>query len=193
MHFCDTVFGEPLRRHIFHFITSVFLSMTISLIVNIAFLVTLLGAWCLMLRHDVLMLQQNDFNTQSFYTDIRTSDETYTTQRVALIAIFLASTTTYATQSWMVVLLLCLATLAIALYQFFQRRKHPVDFNKRFGINYFTTLPLPILTAVVVSFWCHSTEDVVWCAILVFLFFTTFSYAITLCANWVISLFGKKY
>lgn len=166
--------------------------MSVSLIVNIAFLVTLLGAWCVILRYDVQMLQQNEFSTQAFYSDIRTSDETYTTQRVAFIAIFLASTTTYATQSWMVMLLLCIATFAVAAYQFNRRKNQPVEFSKRFGINYFATLPLPILTAVVASMWCHSIEDAVSCAILIFLFFTTFSYAISLCANWCISLFVKK-
>ena len=166
--------------------------MDISFWVNVIFLASLLCGWCIMLRRDMFLLQQHQYHTGAFYDAVRSSDETYSTKRVALLAIFMASTTSYATDSWMVMALLCAGAIAVFAHMYARRMHYPIKCNKRFGIRYFPTMSLPLLVGVALAVSSADAQAFVYQSILAMLFFTCFSYAFSLCVNWCVGLFSKK-
>lgn len=167
------------------------IDMETNLIVNIAFLAVLVFAMCVMLRTDMALLSKQNWNTADFYDWVRSSDEPCTTKRIVLLAVFIASTTSYAQESWMVVVILALATLSVPLYQITHHREMLKHTHKRQEIRYFLSLLIAAVTSAIVAATSESTEQAVQSSVYSILFFTTFSYADTLLANYVASKWSE--
>lgn len=161
--------------------------METNLIVNIAFLAVLVFALCVMLRTDMAQLAKQNWSTTDFYDWVRSSDEPCTTKRIIMLTVFIASTTSYAQESWMVVVILAIATLAVSLCQLKHRRKALTQTHKRLEICYFLSLLIAAFTTAIVAATSESTELAVQNSVYSVLFFTTFSYADSLLANYVAS------
>lgn len=166
--------------------------MEISLIVNIAFLVAIALVLSMMLRWDLLMLQQHSFSTADYYDWLRSTDETCSTKRIVMLAVLIGSTTTYAKESWLVMALLATVTLALATFLLKQQRKQPLRFSKRMAINSFTTLLIASIFTTIVAIMSETPELKMLNSVYSVLFFATFSYVFSLIANWLVSLFTKK-
>lgn len=166
--------------------------MDISIIINIAFIAVLIIAFCAMLRWDLYMLQQKEFDTEIYYDWVRGSDETYSTKRCILMAVFLGSTTQFATTSWMVMAIFAIVILLLDIYLLRQKHSEPLKFNKRLV---FIGLIFLLITASIVTWLAvtsttleQRTRNIIYSV----LFFTCFSYAFSLASNWLVNLLMKK-
>lgn len=166
--------------------------MDISIIINIAFIAVLIIAFCAMLRWDLYMLQQKEFDTEIYYDWVRGSDETYSTKRCILMAVFLGSTTQFATTSWMVMAIFAIVILLLDIYLLRQKHSEPLKFNKRLvfiGLIFFLiTTSIATWLAVTSTTLEQRTRNIIYSV----LFFTCFSYAFSLASNWLVNLLMKK-
>lgn len=166
--------------------------MDISIIINIAFIAVLIIAFCAMLRWDLYMLQQKEFDTEIYHDWVRGSDETYSTKRCILMAVFLGSTTQFATTSWMVMAIFAIVILLLDIYLLRQKHSEPLKLNKR--LVFIGLIFLLITTSIVTWLAVTSTtlEQRTRNIIYSVLFFTCFSYAFSLASNWLVNLLMKK-
>lgn len=166
--------------------------MDISTIVNFAFIAVLIIAFCAIIRWDMYMLQQKEFDTEIYYDWVRGSDETYSTKRCILMAVFLGSTTNFAATSWMVMVIFTAAILLLDIYLIRKIFREPLKVSKRIIFTYLVILlaTICIVTTLVVTSKTleQKTRDIIYSV----LFFTSFSYALSLASNWFVNLLMKK-
>ena len=161
--------------------------MDYPLIANILLAVSSFLALVVMLRWDLLMLQDKGYSNKEFLTWLQQSEESYSAKRIVPMASLVACATTWARESWMVVLILAIAMVALASTLIYTKRKDLFKCNKR------STAILLIIMAVVAAcaislFTAHFSLE----AGMMLMLFTAFSYVLVLGVNWVANLFNKK-
>ena len=140
--------------------------MDYQLIANILLAVSSFFSLVVMLRWDLLMLQDKEYSNKQFMAWIQESDESYSTKRVIPMAALVACGTPWARESWMVVLLIAVAMMVLAI-----------------------TFLMAVVAACAVSlFTAHFSLE----AGMMLMLFTAFSYALVLGVNSVAGLFVKK-
>ncbi|MDO4510983.1 MAG: hypothetical protein Q4B68_04085 [Bacteroidales bacterium] len=165
--------------------------MDINSIVNISFLAVLFVAQCAILRWDTFMLQQKNFSTGDYYDWVRSSDEVYSTKRISLLAIMLAFASSFATDSWMVMVILTIATLALAIYLFRLKCKFDPEYRKRMLVIYLGGIETVIEVAAASMILGDNMDERIRIATYTVLFFTAFSYVLTIAMNWFVNIFKK--
>ena len=90
-------------------------------IAYISLLVTALIGLCAMLSWDLQKLQQNGYRNSQYNAWLRQSSELTSPKRLAVLAVLIASLTTMAQQSWIVVMILAAALLFIAIWILLKR------------------------------------------------------------------------
>ncbi len=138
----------------------------------------------LMLKVDMLMLQQNSYYNSRYYNWITGSDEYLSVRRLIALVVLIGSFTTMAMASPYVVVILALVLLAQAISLARKKYKKPLVFTRRVKRLYFTELAimLVVMAALYVT-WLGTTG--LYYACLAGVFFITFSYAVTLAVNWL--------
>jgi hypothetical protein len=161
--------------------------MDYQLIANILLAVAACFSLVLMLRWDMLKLQQLDYSGKEFMTWLQESDESYSTKRIVPMAALVACATPWARQSWMVVALIAIAMLGLGIVLLRTKHERPLEGSKRVT---FTLLGVMTVVAIctISLFSAHFELE----AGMLLMLFTAFSYVLTLGANWVANLFSKK-
>lgn len=161
--------------------------MDYQLMANILLAVSAFFSLVVMLRWDLLMLQDKDNSNKQFMAWLQESDESYSTKRIVPMAALVACATPWARESWMVVLLLAMAMAALATTLLLGKGKKLLHCNKR------STAILLIIMAIVATcaislFTAHFSLE----AGMLLMLFTAFSYVLVLGTNWVANFFTKK-
>ena len=161
--------------------------MDYPLIANILLAVSAFFSLVVMLRWDLLMLQEKDYSNKEFMAWIQETDESYSLKRIIPMAALVACATPWARESWMVVLLLAITMAALATTILLGKRKELLRCNKR------ATAILLIITGVVAAcaislFTAHFSLE----AGMMLMLFTAFSYVLVLGTNYIAGLFTKK-
>lgn len=159
--------------------------MDYPLIANILLAISAFLSLVAMLRWDLLMLQDKDYSNKKFMAWLQESDETYSTKRIIPMAALMACATSWARQSWMVVLLIAIAMVAVTITLLIVKRK--ALFNLRSTATVSVVLGL-VATCAVLLFNAHFSLE----AGMMLLLFTAFSYVLTMSANWIAKLLTKK-
>lgn len=160
--------------------------MDYQLITNILLAVSGFLSLVVMIRWDLLSLQQNGYSNKAFMEWLQQTDESYSTKRIVPMAALVACATPWARESWMVVGIIALAMAALAITILVGKGKELFQCSKRA-----TAIILSIIVVVAMCacslFQAHFSLE----AGMMVLLFTAFSYVLTLGANWIISLFIK--
>ena len=159
--------------------------MDYPLIANILLAISAFLSLVAMLRWDLLMLQDKDYSNKKFMAWLQESDETYSTKRIIPMAALMACATSWARQSWMVVLLIAIAMIAVTITLLIVKRK--ALFNLRSTATVSVVLGL-VATCAVLLFNAHFSLE----AGMMLLLFTAFSYVLAMGANWIASKLTKK-
>lgn len=161
--------------------------MDYQLITHISLVVAGFLALAMMLRHDMVMLQQQDYSNKKFMAWLHDSDETYSGKRILPMAALVACASTYARESWMVVALITIAILALAITLMFSKKAKGLKLSSRSIIT--IIIVLAIVAACGASlFTAQFTLE----AGMFMLLLASFSYVLLLGANWIVGLFSKK-
>ena len=159
--------------------------MDYPLIANILLAISAFLSLVAMLRWDLLMLQGKDYSNKEFMAWLQESDETYSTKRIIPMAALMACATSWARQSWMVVLLIAIAMVAVTTTLLIVKRK--ALFNLRSTATVAVVMGL-VATFAVLLFSAHFSLE----AGMMLLLFTAFSYVLAMGANWIASTLTKK-
>lgn len=124
---------------------------TMTLISYIILLTAGLIDLVVILRHDVLTMQQCGFNAQSYNKLLKVNGEVYSAKRLLPLAVLIGACTTMAQMSWIVILILAAVILAQALYLLFQKQEKSASMGKRSLRVYCITLALAIIIPALVS------------------------------------------
>lgn len=144
-------------------------------------------ALAMMLRYDMIMLQQKGYSNKKFMQSLHSSDETYSGKRIVPMAALVACASTYARESWMVVVLITIAVLALAITVMFSKKAKTQKLSLRGIVT--ILIVLAVVAACAASlFTAKFTLE----AGMLVLLFTSFSYVLLLGANWIVGLFSKK-
>ncbi|MBQ9585660.1 MAG: hypothetical protein IJR20_06660 [Muribaculaceae bacterium] len=161
--------------------------MDYPLIANILLAVSSFFALVVMLRWDLLKLQDNDNSNKQFMVWLQETDESYSTKRIIPMAALVACATPWARESWMVVLLIAIAMTALAVTFLHGKRKQLFQCNNRSRI--IMLIIIAVVAACAISlFTAHFSLE----AGMLLMLFTAFSYALVLGTNWVANVFTKK-
>ncbi|MBR5639303.1 MAG: hypothetical protein IKW83_06005 [Muribaculaceae bacterium] len=161
--------------------------MDYQLITSISLVVASLIALAVMLRYDMVMLQQQDYSNKKFMKWLQDSDETYSSKRIAPMAALVACASNYARESWMVVALIAIAILALPITMLMSKKNKSTTVTKRAILSIIIALVVAAACATSLINAKFSLE-----AGMFVLLLTSFSYALTLGANWIVGLFSKK-
>ena len=77
---------------------------------------------CAMLRWDASCMRENDYSQSSYYNLLRTSGELTSLKRLLVLAVLIATCTTMAQMSWIVVILLAAVLVAQGIALLFSRQ-----------------------------------------------------------------------
>lgn len=161
--------------------------MDYQLITNISLVVASIIALAMMLRYDMKMLQQHHYSTKKFMQWLHTSDECYSTKRIVPMAALVMCASKWARQSWMVVVLITAAILALAIALMLSKKNKGMKVNAR--------VLLCLIIALVVAAGCATsliTAKFSLEAGMLLLLLTSFSYVLALGTNWIVGLFYRK-
>ena len=161
--------------------------MDYQLITHISLVVASFLALTMMLRHDMVMLEQQDYSNKKFMRWIQDSDESYSGKRIAPMAALVACASSYARQSWMVVALIAIAVLALAITMLLSKKNKPARLNGRAILSIILVLVVAAACATSLITAGFSLE-----AGMLVLLLTSFSYVLMLGANWIVNLFSNK-
>ena len=159
--------------------------MDYPLIANILLAISAFLSLVAMLRWDLLMLQGKDYSNKEFMAWLQESDETYSTKRIIPMAALMACATSWARQSWMVVLLIAIAMVAVTTTLLIVKRK--ALFSLRSTATVAVVMGL-VATFAVLLFSAHFSLE----AGMMLLLFTAFSYVLAMGANWIASKLTTK-
>ena len=140
-----------------------------------------------MLRWDLLMLQGKDYSNKQFMAWLQETDESYSPKRIVPMAALVACATPWARESWMVVLLIAIAMVALATTLLASKRKELLKCNKRttaLSAHYHGCGCSLCYLAV------HSHFSLE--AGMMLMLFTAFSYVLVLGVNWIANFLTKK-
>ena len=161
--------------------------MDYQLITNICLIIASFIALAIMLRRDMVMLQQQDYSNKKFMQWLHSSDETYSSKRIVSMATLVGCATSYARESWMVVALITLAVIALDVAMVFSKKSRAMKLSAR-GIA-------TILVVLAIVAACASSLFIAKFKLeagMLLLLFTSFSYVLLLGVNWIAGLFSKK-
>lgn len=122
--------------------------MTITTIANICLLVAALLGLCAMLHWDLQNLQQSDYSNSRYNAWLRESSDLTSPKRLTVIAVLIASFTTMAQMSWMVVMLLAIILACMAIVMLLKRHEKPLKFDSRITRRFITSLLLALAMIV---------------------------------------------
>lgn len=159
--------------------------MDYQLIANILLAVSGFFSLVVMLRWDLLMLQDKEYSNKQFMTWLHDSDETFSTKRIIPMAALMACATSWARQSWMVVLLIAIAMVAVTTTLLIVKRKALFSLRSTATVSVVIGL---VATCAVLMFRAHFSLE----AGMMLLLFTAFSYVLAMGANWIANLLTKK-
>lgn len=157
--------------------------MDYQLIANILLAILGFVALAVMLRWDLMNLQQKSFSSKEFMDWLQSTDESYSTKRIVPMAALVACATPWARQSWMVVALIAVAMVALVVTMFHAKHEKPLRFTRRLLFIGIITLVVAAACAVSLITARFSLE-----AGMLMLLFTAFSYVLVLGVNWLAQL-----
>ncbi len=161
--------------------------MDYQLIANILLAVSSFFALVVMLRWDLLMLQNKDYSNKQFMAWLQEADESYSPKRIVPMAALVACATPWARESWIVVLLIAIAMTALAATFLIGKRNELLKCNKRPRL--FLLIIMVVVAACAISlFNAHFSLE----AGMMIMLFTAFSYVLVLGVNGVANFFDKK-
>lgn len=161
--------------------------MDYQLITYISLIVAGFLSLAMMLRYDIVMLKRQDYSTKKFMKWLQDSDETYSSKRIVPMAALVACASTYARQSWMVVGLITIAILALAITMMFSKKTKGMKWSSRAIITIIVVLAIVAACGASLFTAKYTLETGMFMLLL-----TSFSYVLTLGANWIMSLFLKE-
>mgnify|MGYP006988888355 CR=1 FL=1 len=144
-------------------------------------------ALAIMLKHDMAILQENDYSNKKFMQWLQSSDESYSSKRIVPMAALVACASTYARQSWMVVALIAIAIFALAIAMLMNKKAKPLKLNLRAVLSIIIALAIVAACGTALFTAQFTLETGMFLLLL-----TSFSYALVLGVNLVMSLFTKK-
>ena len=161
--------------------------MDYQLIANILLAVSSCFALVVMLRWDLIMLQEKDYSNKQFMAWLQESDESFSPKRIIPMAALVACATPWARESWMVVLLIAIAMAALATTLLLGKRKDLLNCDKHTTTLMLTTISIVAMSAISL-FYAHFSLE----AGMMLMLFTAFSYALVIGVNGIVKLFTKK-
>lgn len=161
--------------------------MDYQLITHISLAIAGFLSLAMMLRYDMVMLQQQGYSSKKFMQWLHSSDETYSGKRIAAMAALVGCATTYARESWMVVALITLAVLALAITLMFSKKARTTKLSARGIVTILIVLAI-VATCATSLYTAKFTLE----AGMLLLLFTSFSYVLLIGVNWIAGLFSKK-
>ena len=137
-----------------------------------------------MLKWDLIAMQENEFSNKNFMNWLQSCDESFSVKRIIPMAVLVGSATTWARQSWSVVLILAATMLVLAIVMLFSKHEKHMVYNRR-AIT-ILVIVLAVVAACATSLYtAHFSLE----AAMLVLLFTAFSYVLTMGANIIAKLF----
>jgi len=123
-----------------------------TLIAHIILLIAALFALCIMMRWDIMILQRNDYNNSQYNKWLKKSSEFTSIKRLVILAVLLASCTTMARYSWIVVVILAVTLLVLGIVMLRSKQEHSLENNKRVWRLFLTAFVLALIIIEVAAF-----------------------------------------
>lgn len=154
----------------------------------IAAMLSLLG----LLRRDTAMLQRNQFSNSRYYSYLLETSDLTTPSRLTAIVVLIGSFTTWAKDSWMVVVVLAVALAVTGIY-LLTKKQEPRP-NKRAAVVLVIAIVLALLaTAPMTCFEINTSQsDAAQTAGSMLLVLTIASPLLVMLSNWLTGLFYKN-
>lgn len=165
-----------------------------TLIANIALLVAALFDMIVFLGGDITAHRNNGHVNDKYYRWLSQSGELSSPKRLLLIAVFFATFTTMAQQSWMVIMILAATLLIQGIVLLKQRQWKLMDWDKRTGRMLVTAVILALI-AIGAAVYYGSLTSLVFAsrvsgaASVLILFITPL---LTMLAAWLLSPFDNE-
>lgn len=160
--------------------------MDYPLIANILLAVASFFTLAAMLRWDALCMQQHEYSNKQFMQWLQHTDESYSTKRIVAMAALVASATSWARESWMVVAIVALTMLVLAVVTLRLKHESKARLSKRSVAIIIAVLAIAAACAASLITAHFSLE-----AGMMLMLFTAFSYALAMGVN-IISQIVKK-
>lgn len=165
-----------------------------TLIANIALLVAALFDMIVFLGGDITAHRNNGHVNDKYYRWLSQSGELSSPKRLLLIAVFFATFTTMAQQSWMVIMILAVTLLIQGIVLLKQRQWKLMYWDKRAGRMLVAAVILALIAIGAVAYYGSLTSLVfasrVSAAASVLILFIT--PLLTMLAAWLLSPFNKE-
>ena len=165
-----------------------------TIIANTTLLIAaLLDLWA-MLRRDALAMRQAEYSNSRFYSWLGESSELTTPTRLLPLAILIASFTTMARMSWIVVMILAAALVAQGIYLLLNKTGEKTASSKRMARLRLASFVLALSTTAIISGLGHhfGTSEVNELASIFSVMVLAVSPLLTMFTNWVISPIEKR-
>ena len=113
-----------------------------------------------MLRWDINALRENDFSSSSYNTWLRKSGELSSLKRLLVLAVLIATCTTMAQTSWIVVMILAAGLIIQSATMLFTRQEPPINFNRRAWLTLAIAIILALLAISTAFYLGNLTNEI---------------------------------
>lgn len=168
--------------------------MSTTMIANISLLVSALLALFAMLRFDLQNLHHNGYSNKRYNAWLRESGDISSIKRLLAAAVLIGSFTTMAMTSWMVVMFLAAALLALAISMLIRRPDKPSGLNSRAVSVLITAMVLALLAIGCTYYLGQRTgqADATRPASMLAVILVVISPLLTMLSNWIFHPFNKS-
>ena len=149
---------------------------------------------CVMLLWDLQALQRNGYSSPQYNKWIKESGELSSTKRLIVLAVLVATCTTMANMSWIVMMILAATLFIQGIVALCSHRTKELTFDKHVGLRFFTSIALTLIAVAAVGYLGYresNTSDTKSAAILAVMILAI-SPLLTMLVNWILSPFKKR-
>ena len=162
-------------------------------IAYITLLVAALFDLCVMLGRDLTDHQQNEFSNRRYNEWLRQSSELSSPRRILVLAVLIATCTTMAQMSWIVIMILAAVLLAQGIYLLSSRQWKLFGLSPRIGRMFFTAIILTLIAVGAASYLGNFTgaEDASRSAAIAAIIVLAITPLLTMLTAWLLSPIEK--
>lgn len=153
-----------------------------TLVLYLLLVVASVLAVCVILKHDMQMMQQNSYRNERYLAWAKQNKEYFTAQRIALLLCGLASVYAITTDHWVVNVAILLVCVFVAVSELKKKFKKPLVFTKRVTRLYVASIAICVLLSATVSL----PADGGLCAPAAALVCACLSFAVVAATNWLL-------
>lgn len=159
-------------------------------IAYITLLVAALFDLCVVLGRDITEHQHNEFSNKRYNAWLRKSGELSSPRRLLVLAVLIATCTTMAQLSWIVVMILAAVLAAQGIVLLSHSKFKLFDWNKKTALMFFTAIILTLIAAVAAGYMGNltNTEDASRAAAIVAVMILAITPLLTMLTAWLLRI-----